>query len=257
LYKGLQVNFTESRKSSPAMLLQEAARLCRWGDISDWPDTLKIDELVLLQYPSRSNTAEDEQQALRKRQDFQKIIRRATSDGALQPETVQKTIIQKVQERVDDSEQGNISHGTPWDEHGNWKVPGFTLPVKVVEKTQEITVQVLLPDVVASWLESIEEKPSELVLVWIKATSKENGGNTAQKTKAPESKARVQERRILEIIRNLGHDPKNMPENLPGKPGVKVAVRNVALTETALFTNDTFDLAWKRLNKERCIVYAL
>ncbi|WP_254616950.1 hypothetical protein [Burkholderia cepacia] len=53
-----------------------------------------------------------------------------------------------------------------------------------------------------------------------------------------------QESEILRKIRDLGVDPKNLPKQKPGKPGIKSAVR------TKLpFSEKVFDLAWERLRK--------
>jgi hypothetical protein len=71
---------------------------------------------------------------------------------------------------------------------------------------------------------------------------------TAPVTQAPEQKFRAQERRILEIIREMGHDPKSLPKSKQGKRGVKADVWSSAQKETHLFTSrKTFDSAWERL----------
>ena len=69
-----------------------------------------------------------------------------------------------------------------------------------------------------------------------------------------EKKATVQERRILEIIRDTGYDPLNFPANRLGYPGVKAEARKRALLEARTFTDCTFDSAWKRLRKNREII---
>ncbi|WP_321955370.1 hypothetical protein [Burkholderia cenocepacia] len=51
-----------------------------------------------------------------------------------------------------------------------------------------------------------------------------------------------QEAEILRIIRELNHDPKKLPKQKPGKPGVKAAVR-----EKLNFSKKVFDKAWDRL----------
>jgi hypothetical protein len=67
-------------------------------------------------------------------------------------------------------------------------------------------------------------------------------------TQAPEQKSRLQERRILEIIREMGHDPKSLPKSKQGKGGVKADVWSSAQKEPRFFTSrKTFDLAWQRL----------
>ncbi|WP_232341786.1 hypothetical protein [Burkholderia pseudomallei] len=51
-----------------------------------------------------------------------------------------------------------------------------------------------------------------------------------------------QEAEILRVIRELNHDPKKLPKQKPGKPGVKAAVR-----EKLTFSKKVFDKAWDRL----------
>ncbi|KWK91028.1 hypothetical protein WM22_20535 [Burkholderia ubonensis] len=51
-----------------------------------------------------------------------------------------------------------------------------------------------------------------------------------------------QEAEILRVIRELNHDPKKLPKQKPGKPGVKAAVR-----EKLNFSKKVFDKAWDRL----------
>lgn len=60
-------------------------------------------------------------------------------------------------------------------------------------------------------------------------------------------KQRAQENRIVELLREKGHDPLKLPSRIPGKPGHKAEIKMMALLEPALFTQKTFDTAWQRL----------
>lgn len=60
----------------------------------------------------------------------------------------------------------------------------------------------------------------------------------------PIPRQRFQEMEILRVISELGHEPKKLPKDIPGKPGVKADVRT-KLT----FAPGVFDKAWERLAK--------
>ena len=63
----------------------------------------------------------------------------------------------------------------------------------------------------------------------------------------PLQRTAAQDSAILCEIEKQGYDPLALPKNLPGKPGVKAAIR-AALSENSLFTGGTvFDKAWERL----------
>ncbi|CAH1087079.1 hypothetical protein [Candidatus Nitrotoga sp. 1052] len=71
-------------------------------------------------------------------------------------------------------------------------------------------------------------------------------------TKQPRMPA--QENAILEAIKGLGHDPKNLQTNSSGNNGVKHEVR-IALEKNELFSGSrTFDKAWERLRNRKKIV---
>lgn len=60
-------------------------------------------------------------------------------------------------------------------------------------------------------------------------------------------KLRTQEKTIMDEITNLGYDPKCLPKNETGKPGVKATVKH-ALKQNLLFKGSrVFDKAWERL----------
>ena len=63
----------------------------------------------------------------------------------------------------------------------------------------------------------------------------------------PLQRTAAQDSAILCEIEKQGYDPLTLPKNLPGKPGVKAAIR-AALSKNSLFTGGTvFDKAWERL----------
>lgn len=63
----------------------------------------------------------------------------------------------------------------------------------------------------------------------------------------PLQRTAAQDSAILCEIEKLGYDPLALPKNLPGKAGVKAAIRT-ALSKNPLFAGGTvFDKAWERL----------
>ena len=63
----------------------------------------------------------------------------------------------------------------------------------------------------------------------------------------PLQRSAAQDSAILCEIEKQGYDPLALPKNLPGRPGVKAAIRT-ALSQNSLFTGGTvFDKAWVRL----------
>ena len=79
----------------------------------------------------------------------------------------------------------------------------------------------------------------------------------SSKQKTPKSAdkpfQRQQERAILEMIGKLGEDPKNLPKNPPGKPGIKAKVRKTLINETLFAGSTVFDKAWGRLRDDEDI----
>ena len=68
-------------------------------------------------------------------------------------------------------------------------------------------------------------------------------------------KLRAQERAILDVITGLGLDPKCLPRNQAGKPGIKFTVRG-ALQGKGIFSSArVFDKAWERSSHDGDIAY--
>lgn len=60
--------------------------------------------------------------------------------------------------------------------------------------------------------------------------------------KNPPKQQQFQEQAILRVLASLSYDPKALPKNKPGKPGVKAAVRNELKLSVSVFKK-----AWERL----------
>jgi hypothetical protein len=60
-------------------------------------------------------------------------------------------------------------------------------------------------------------------------------------------KQRTQERRILELISESGHRAKALPARRRGVKGVKSEIRELALRDSTLFSDSSFEKAWQRL----------
>jgi hypothetical protein len=68
---------------------------------------------------------------------------------------------------------------------------------------------------------------------------------SADSERKPLPRQRYQEDEILREIRNLGHDPKALPNREAGKPWIKSEVR----AKFPQFTDSVFDKAWERLRR--------
>jgi len=71
------------------------------------------------------------------------------------------------------------------------------------------------------------------------------------KEKKVRRKLRDQEVAIVEEIKRLGHNPLELPNNIPGKSGLKAEVRK-SLANDSLFQEGTtvFNKAWERVKKD-------
>ena len=79
---------------------------------------------------------------------------------------------------------------------------------------------------------------------------------SSTKAAKPPQQLREQEKAILACIANLGHDPKQLPKNPPGKPGVKKEIRIKLNGKPPFEAKSAFKHAWDRLLDGGEIVYA-
>jgi hypothetical protein len=64
----------------------------------------------------------------------------------------------------------------------------------------------------------------------------------------PLQKQRAQEIKILQLLKEKGHDPLKLPTRDKGKRGIKSEIRVIALAaKPVIFTINSFDKAWQRL----------
>ena len=64
----------------------------------------------------------------------------------------------------------------------------------------------------------------------------------------PRQKQRAQETRILQLLKEQGHDPLKLPTRAKGKRGTRYEIRTIVLNEKPLiFSNSSFEKAWQRL----------
>lgn len=74
------------------------------------------------------------------------------------------------------------------------------------------------------------------------------------KATKPVPKMRQQEDAIIDAIKNLGVDPKKLPVRSPGKPWIKLEVREL-IQNPPLFNNaNIFNSAWERLSSNKKII---
>lgn len=86
------------------------------------------------------------------------------------------------------------------------------------------------------------------------AAKKIKKGATSNNKKIKLFKYQVRQSLILEAIRELGYDPKNMPPHEKGKSGIKSVVRGKLKKELIFKGEHAFDGAWAQLLKSKDIV---
>lgn len=79
--------------------------------------------------------------------------------------------------------------------------------------------------------------------------------NNAEISVAQKPRMRAQEEAILDELKRIGYDPKNLPANSPGKPGVKSKVRRVLKVTKLFIGKNTFKSTWERLAALDLIIY--
>lgn len=60
----------------------------------------------------------------------------------------------------------------------------------------------------------------------------------------------TQEQRIIELLKDQGHNPRLLPKRDAGKRGAKAEIRSLALHDPALFSKSSFNKAWDRLRAQ-------
>lgn len=81
-----------------------------------------------------------------------------------------------------------------------------------------------------------------------KGESEEKEKNRGDARSRPPKQQVFQEEEIIRVIIKCGYDPKALPPNQNGKPGVKLEVRS-----QLIFTSNVFDKAWQRLLDSKAI----
>jgi hypothetical protein len=88
------------------------------------------------------------------------------------------------------------------------------------------------------------------------ATADAGASVSAAETGGAVSRSLAQDRAILSYLSAKGHDPKKLPRNEPGKPGVKAAAKKALQGTPNFIGSRVFDKAWDRLRKNKDIVTA-
>lgn len=153
-----------------------------------------------------------------------------------------------------------------------WRPPFFDLSKEFDEQLIPCDELTVTASDFAAWLTAQNEKPSEHIAAWFTAVGAQakDGDNAPAQTAAtpapvetagapggvkpakagpakPLQRTAAQDSAILCEIEKQGYDPLALPKNLPGKAGVKAAIR-AALSQNSLFTGETvFNKAWERL----------
>lgn len=101
-----------------------------------------------------------------------------------------------------------------------------------------------------SELVAMAQKPGKLQSQVAPAESKAQGAANARSNR-PLRQQPFQESEILQVISELQYTATSLPKNIPGKPGVKAAVRS-----RVNYSVTVFNKAWERLAANREIGYA-
>ncbi|MDR1888349.1 MAG: hypothetical protein LBQ81_03055 [Zoogloeaceae bacterium] len=113
-------------------------------------------------------------------------------------------------------------------------------------------VWVMLVDVVLKAAEKSLSIPPEMAGLVVQA----DGGKNEEKI-TPISRAKAQEDRILQVLREKGCEPLCLPDYLSGKAGIKNAVWLAVQGETRVFSSrKVFNRVWERLLKVGGVRYA-
>lgn len=99
------------------------------------------------------------------------------------------------------------------------------------------------------WLKSQGESPSTHLTAWFQNTSQ-----PISVSKKHEFKQRLQEDRILEILKQSGYSALNLPPRPIGRSGVKAEVSKIALVDKGMFSASSFKHAWERLLSDKHLI---
>ena len=107
----------------------------------------------------------------------------------------------------------------------------------------------------AAWLQREGFEPSPLIREWL-----DNYGAAlpAEASAVPVQRSTAQEMAVLGSLQELGHDPLALPENPPGKAGIKAQVRGKLekqLPRMFAPKSTIFNKTWDRLRESGQIAY--
>lgn len=119
---------------------------------------------------------------------------------------------------------------------------------KVLNKKDEVLSRTRI--LKSGWIDWLRENnQSELAdILSHSVAAKSNSAPQSQ----PLMRQPYQEQEILRVIKELGHDPKNLPKDNPGKSGIKAAVKSKL--PTSMTGTTIFNKAWDRLSGANEIV---
>lgn len=107
--------------------------------------------------------------------------------------------------------------------------------------------------VVERYLQHVEPQEASPIRLALEGTLTRSAKTTGNVTLAL-PQLRAQELRIQELISELGHKPGHLPVSKKGVRGIKADIRALALRESSMFTQSTFNKAWQRLRDDDTLV---
>ena len=147
-----------------------------------------------------------------------------------------------------------VEHAPHWDYMSEWI---YTNDIDIASQTfsREEIGRWIIENNIPSRYQFIDAQPVvSLTPATITKAARSSQNSGLQEPTVPQQRSAAQNSAILQIIKNLGHEPQRFPPNPRGKPGVKAEVKQVMLKNSKLFTEKSFEHAWERLTKSGEIV---
>lgn len=226
---------TETPPKSAARLLVRASTIAKFK--GDWPDEFLPGQLAGLMAGStrkENRAAYDENY---------RLVLDGIESGSLK--VIVKTVVVQPQKRR------RVISAVPVDSGLYRDFGGLQVTVATPQEKSRQTTQSLIDRLACkAWLDSIREQPGELLLAWLGLGM--NGGNhcsaiALSPTKDKETKTAPRIKAIVATAKNLGYEPLNITY------GGKAAIKAECMKDAKLFTDATFDKAWKAAKKANLV----
>lgn len=208
-----------------------------------WPDSFKPERIAVLQRPYKWWPLKDreyEKSVLCKA--YEDGLNAAVASGALVSITKTEQVVTDHKEKFE-----GLDYSDPFVRRNvygerEFKPKYSSIPVYGDKEFTHITAPAF-----AAWLAAQRDNtPSPHIQAWFDAVGVAGAADLDTLPK-PLQRTAAQAAAILHELDKQGYDPLALPKNLPGKPGVKAAIR-AAIDGKGLFVGKTvFDKSWDSL----------